>query len=322
MEHGDMLARSTRLAQIQHLLHTPGGLTSLELARLCGVCPRTIQRDLLTLQSDLQIPVTKTGDRYGLISGYILPPVSFSLYEAMTLFLASRLAIRQTDENNPHISTALSKMASVLPHPLEQQLKEIVKAIKLKPGNDRYVRIFELVAIAWSTQRRMRILYRSLQSTEVKEWRLDPYFVDMTGLGFSIYVIGYAFREGKEGIITFKMERIEEADILEEGFEIPEGLNLEKLMESAWGVIWGEEIEVKLKFSALVARRVKESVWHHSQKVEDLADESCLMTLKVGSTLEITPWIRSWGPDVEVIEPQELRDEFRRWATRQYELYH
>ena len=321
MEHGDSLARSTRLAQMQHFLHTPGGLTSLELAKLCGVCPRTIQRDMLTLQSDLHIPVTKDGDRYSLMSGYVLPPVSFSLYEAMTLFLASRLAIRQTDENNPHISTALGKMASVLPHPLEQQLKEAVKAIKLKPGNDRYVGIFELVAIAWSTQRRMRILYRSLQSTEVKEWLLDPYFVDMTGVGFSTYVIGHAFREGKEGIITFKLDRIEKAELLEEGFEIPEGLNLEKQLGSAWGVIWGDETEVRLRFSSQVARRVKESVWHPTQRIEELPDGSVLLTLRIGSTLEITPWIRGWGPDVEVLEPRPLREQFARWADKLKRIY-
>ena len=45
---------------------------------------------------------------------YVLPPVSYSLYEALVLFLAARLIIRQTDDNNPHIKSALIKLTAVI----------------------------------------------------------------------------------------------------------------------------------------------------------------------------------------------------------------
>jgi predicted DNA-binding transcriptional regulator YafY len=35
----------------------------------------------------------------------------------------------------------------------------------------------------------------------------------------------------------------------------------------------------------------------------------------------MTPWIRGWGPDVEVLEPAELREQFRGWAERLREMY-
>jgi len=322
MEPGQSLARSVRLTQIQHLLYkNPEGLTTRELAQLCGVCVRTIQRDLLDLQSELGVPITEKVDRYGIIDGYVLPPVSFSLYEAMALFLASRLVLRQTDENNPHIQTALDTLSKVLPQSLAERLADSINAIRKKPPKSDFIRIFEQVAIAWSTQRRMRILYQSLKSSEAKKWLLEPYFVEMTGVGYSTYVIGYAKHNDKEGIITFKLDRIKEAELLEESFEIPRGLSLEGLLTSSWGVIWGEETEVKLKFSSKVARRVKESVWHPSQVIENLPDGGCLLTVRVGSTLEMTPWIRGWGPDVEVIEPITLRDEFKKWADQLNKIY-
>ena len=322
MEPGQSLARSVRLTQIQHLLYkNPEGLTTRELAQLCGVCVRTIQRDLLDLQSELGVPITEKVDRYGIIDGYVLPPVSFSLYEAMALFLASRLVLHQTDENNPHIQTALDTLSKVLPQALAGRLADSINAIRKKPPKSDFIRIFEQVGIAWSTQRRMRIHYQSLQSKEAKEWLLAPYFVEMTGVGYSTYVIGQASREGREGIVTFKLDRIRKAELLEESFEIPQGLNLEKLLGSSWGVIWGEETEVKLKFSQKVARRVKESVWHPSQAIEDLPDGSCLLTVRVGSALEMTPWIRGWGPDVEVLEPQALRDELKNQIRRMAKVY-
>lgn len=78
---------------------------------------------------------------------------------------------------------------------------------------------------------------------------------------------------------------------------------------------------MKLKFAPGVTRRVKETTWHPSQKIEDLPDGGCLFTVRVGSTLEMTPWIRGWGPDVEVLEPSALRDEFKKWAYEQYVMY-
>lgn len=322
MEPTQSLARSIRLTQIQHCLHkNPHGLTTRELARLCGVCIRTIQRDLAAIQGDLGVPLTENRRRYGILEGYTLPPVSFSLYEAMAVFLASRLVLRQIDESNPHIETALSKLSSVLPPQIGQHLNQSVEAIRRKPANATALRIFEDVAIAWSTQRQLRIQYQSLRSQEAREWYLEPYFVDMTGVGYSTYVIGQARREGRRGITTFKLDRIKEAELLEEGFELPAGLRLEELLGASWGVMWGDEAEVKLKFSPGVMRRVKESVWHPSQVIEDLPDGGCLVTVRVGSTLEMTPWIRGWGPDVEVMAPQALREEFRGWASQLQEMY-
>lgn len=323
MQGDSKLVRSIRLAQIQHLLYkNPRGLTTRELAHLCGVCVRTIQRDLLCLQSDLGIPVTQQGDRYGILETYILPPVTFSLYETMALFLACRLILRQTDERNEHIQAALTKLAATLPPGLACKLYESIDAIAKKSPNPDYVAVFEQVAIAWATQRRMLIHYQSLRSPETKEWLFAPYFVEMTGVGYSTYVIGHAKHQDREGVVTFKLDRIKRAELLEEGFEIPEEMNLEKLLGSSWGVIWGETTsEVKLKFSPHVSRRVKESVWHPSQIIEDLPDGSCLVTMWVGSTLEMTPWIRGWGPDVEVMEPQELRQRFKNWAYDLARIY-
>jgi predicted DNA-binding transcriptional regulator YafY len=283
---------------------------------------RTIQRDLLTLQSDLGIPIAAKGnDRYGIIEGYILPPVSFSLYEATALFLASRLVMRQMDRSNPYFQTALVKMGRTLPAGAKAHVTESAHMISKKSADPDYIRIFEQITLAWSTQRKLRIWYQSLHSSQVREWLLEPYFVDMTGVGFSMYVIGRARHEDREGIITFKLDRIKEAEVLEENFEIPSDARLDDLVESSWGIMQGDDSQVVLRFSPQVVRRVKESTWHPSQVIEDLPDGGCLMTLSVAGTLEITPWIRGWGPDVEVLEPEALRQQFAQYTRHLWGIY-
>lgn len=322
MKHGTSIPRSIRLAQLQQFLHrNPKGLTTQELAKLCGVCVRTVQRDLLDLQTELDVPITQDGKRYGLLGGFALPPVFFSLYEAVALFMVSRLALHQSDENNPHLAGALSKMAGVLPSELAELLEQSLQSLTSKPSNTEYIRVFERVATAWCARRQLKIDYQSLRATESKEWLLEPYFMETTGVGYSTYVIGHASHENKEGIVTFKLDRIRKVEILEGNFEIPSEFDIFKLLAGSWGVMWGEETVVKLKFSPSATRRVKESGWHPSQKIEDLPDGGCLLTVQVGSTLEMTPWIRGWGPDVEVLEPKELRDQFRSWTEQLRRMY-
>ena len=77
---------------------------------------------------------------------------------------------------------------------------------------------------------------------------------------------------------------------------------------------------MRLRFAAAAARRVRESVWHSSQKLQDLPDGGCLLTLCVGGIREIKTWVMGWGADVEVLAPEELRawvaDDSRRMAAQ------
>ncbi len=224
---------------------------------------------MLSLQNDLGVPLTQNGDRYGIVDTYVLPPVFFTLCEVMALALAARLVYRQTDESNPHVESALLKLANMLPLNLGEHLKLSAAALRRKPFDPEYIRVFEQVAIAWCTRRQLKIQYQALQREDIREWLLAPYFVDMTSTGFSTYVIGQASSRGGSGIVTFKLNRIKEAEILETTYIIPEGMNLDRMLESSWGIMRGEEVEVKLRFSPEVTRRVKESVWHPSQKIDD-----------------------------------------------------
>ena len=71
-----------------------------------------------------------------------------------------------------------------------------------------------------------------------------------------------------------------------------------------------------MRFSPKVARRVSETRWHTSERIEELEDGGLLWTATVAEPREMLPWIRGWGAEVEVLSPPELRemllDELRR----------
>jgi predicted DNA-binding transcriptional regulator YafY len=166
LRNKDQLSRAVRLTKIQHYLYrNPSGVTSQELASLCEVTLRTIQRDLASLELDLGIPLLKKPfDRYAIIDGYVLPPISFTLYEALSIFLATRLVLKQSDESNPHVYSALTKLSNLLPPSLSGSLLRSLQILANKPDKPEYMAIYEKLAIGWVTKRKLAITYSSLRS--------------------------------------------------------------------------------------------------------------------------------------------------------------
>jgi len=73
---------------------------------------------------------------------------------------------------------------------------------------------------------------------------------------------------------------------------------------------------VRLRFYPPAAARVRESIWHPSQKLSDGPRGSVNMTVTVTGTLEITPWILGWGDAVEVLAPADLRKKISGVGTK------
>lgn len=303
--------KAARLQKIVHLLYrSPAGLTTQELARHCAVTMRTIQRDLHDLEQ-AGVPLWEGEDaRYGVTAGYYLPPVHFTLEEASALYLAARLLARYSDEHNPVVVQALAKLAGALPETISGHIHHTIHALGYRPDNAAQAEVLRLISLGWATGRKVRIWYQSATSENVHEYLFSPYFLEPSSAGLSTYAIGYS--SWFDQVYTFKVERICAARLTEETFELPEGFDGAALLQNAWGVMYGpagEEEEVVLRFGPDVTRRVHESVWHPSQRLEGCADGGCILTVHVAHPVEMKPWIRGWGPACEVLAPGWLRTE-------------
>ena len=111
---------------------------------------------------------------------------------------------------------------------------------------------------------------------------------------------------------TFKIERIRDVRVTPRAFEPPEGASLERDLRRGWDIISDQPpTDIVLQFSATVADRVLETTWHPLQRTEKAADGTLVWRSTVSGVVEIRLWILSWGDDVEVLEPQDLRDQVR-----------
>lgn len=304
--------RYQRLNEIERrLARSPHGLTTGELARDLGVDADTIRRDLYELEVE-GTGLIKEGWRYILDHRRSFHRVKLTNDEVLALYLAARLLSRHSDEHNPHVVKALEKLADALDtkSPLiAEHIAQAAAAVRSRRVRREYVEALEVLTQGWAEGRKVRLRYRSYSKDETTERTFAPYFVEPSGIGYACYAIGYD--DLRASLRTLKVERVHEARLTDERFDVPASFDPQKLLASAWGVIWRDEgeIEVTLRFAPGVVRRVKESVWHPSQRIEDLPDGSCLFTVRVGSTMEFKPWVRQWGAAVTVVGPPEFREE-------------
>src|SRR5690606_1435664 len=120
---------------------------------------------------------------------------------------------------------------------------------------------------------------------ELTEREICPYFLEVSRSEPASYVI--AFDDLRGALRTFKLERIVAAEALEGTYAIPESFDPYAHLAAAWGVMDDAEVEVRLRFTPAVASRVKESIWHHSQRVTDLPGGGCELLMRVGGTREM-----------------------------------
>jgi predicted DNA-binding transcriptional regulator YafY len=301
--------RTARLLKLQLLLwQHPEGIKAPDIARRCDINVRTVYRDLLALESELGVPVWEKGRMRGIEEGYFLHPVSFTLPEAMIIFLAIRLMYNHNHLYNPSMISTFMQLNTIVSQPLRKQIINTIDRIEKLPRNESKINNFSKIASAWLSQNPVKIRYQELSGKEPVYLTVDPYFIESASEGHSNYLIAYS--RLNRSILTFRMDCIVGEVLVDETttFEIPGDFDANDYLSSAWGSYAYEKTElVKLRFNSKVTRAIKETAWHPSQKIEIQSDGSMIMTLQVQNTIDFRSWIMGKGEDVEVLEPESLR---------------
>ncbi len=272
----DPLKGYARLRRVEFLLFRAGdqGISLADIAKDCGVDRTSIFRDIRKLEKD-DVPLWVNKGKYGVDRTRYLPEVRFNLHEATALFLAARLLTRYADSHHPHVARAIEKLAAVMPKDLIQRhMNRAADVVRTRRDLPDLTRILERLTEAWANRKRVRLWEKPKENKPAVERLYEPYFLEPSGVGYSLYVMGYDHL--RRDIRTFKIDRLARVEPTEEPFTVPADFDPYTYLHNAWGVNWGsgsQPVEVRLQFPpGRVADRVRESEWHYSQKREDLPD--------------------------------------------------
>ena len=286
-----------------------------ELARRLEVGERTVRRYAAMLR-EMGIPVEAELGRYGayyLRSGYRLPPMIFTDEEALGLALGL-LAARHLGlaEVAPAVEGALAKLERVMSEALRGRVRALQETVSIAAGRPQAPARSEALltlAAAVGEQRRVRLCYSSGLSRETKR-EVDPYGV-MHREGYW-YAVGHCHL--REGMRLFRLDRVLEAEMLEETFVRPAGLDSPGAVLSAVANTHGDRwsVEVLLETGVDEVRGQLPSVGLSLEQKEG------------GTLLRCSTWSLEWparvlaGLDCSFVvrRPTELRDALEQRAEK------
>jgi CRISPR-associated endonuclease/helicase Cas3 len=322
----DEETKSRRKERVWLEVRQHNGVRQSEIAETLNLENRTVNNYLRELSDEGK--VIKDG-----VDWYSLPYQETRLRrfelapeEAITLYLATRLFVKQHDKRNEPAESALYRLAEVLTADagIGQEIRQAAKELAQRPSNPQYGSIFREIIRGYIYRRKVEIRYRPLRGPEF-DTTFATYLIEPSAIGFSTYIIGHSKSQYVDDLRSYKMERILSAVMKNETYTTPPEFPGLDILRNAWSIISGEETErIILRFSpGEASRRVLETRWHPSQDHQPDPEKSGYLRwwVDVADTTDMLPWIRGWGADCKVLAPESLRRALEREARRLAELY-
>ena len=137
------------------------------------------------------------------------------------------------------------------------------------------------------------------------------------------YLLG--FIKELEAIRNIALDRLLEMTIREQSFSLPENFNAAKYYENTVGIFVSEDlspVKVKLRAYGKQIEYLRSLPLHKSQcETSSRYGEFSVFEYKLCLTPELSSQILAMGENVEVLEPQELREEVKRRLEESFLRY-
>lgn len=279
-----------------------------ELAARFEVSERTVYRDVEALV-ELGIPIVgMAGEGYRLMEGYSLPPVMFSEAESHALVLAISMlsGLAQNGPTKTAANSALEKVEAILPKATLERAQALQKILGFYAVGRRQVNLdderFVQLQKAIDRNQVVYLHYHAQHSNAISARDVEPLYLAFLDNAWILH--GYC--RLRHDYRNFRLDRIDQFAIKSETFE-PRPIRLPGLS--------GANMRVLVRFEADIVRWVREV--QHITYAGDLSEDedgAVVMAYQISALPAFLRWLLSWGAEMEVLEPAEVREAIARMA--------
>ncbi len=318
--------RASRLVNLLLLLQSRGGLTAAELARELEVSVRTVHRDVEEL-SAAGVPIFAERGPLGgirLVDGYRTRLTGMTADEAEALFLSGLPGPAAQLGLGTVVAAAQLKVMAALPPELRSRASRIVQRFHLDAAGwfqatESVPHLAALSAAVWSGHA-VRIAYERGEGTT--ERIVGPLGIVLKGGVW--YVVGVV--EGQ--LRTYRASRVRAVEQLDDRVERPDDFDL--------AAYWAESsaaYERQTPTVTVVVRIAEDKLWQigevfgrrvvNAAERLDAGDPPGMLRLRMTLSWpeEVPGLLMAVGPNLEVLEPTEVRDTIIDRAARLVERY-
>lgn len=280
------------------------------------ICDSTIEKDMYAMKIEHDAPIKYSK----LEKGYFYEDKDFTLndipltdndMEAISFAAHTLMQFKDVDLFR-QFGSAIDKIVDHLAVSQDQDSQQFVQfeATIADGGNEYLTSILEAIKL----KRLIQFEYASFVTGELKLRKVTPLLLKQYRNRW--YLI--SFDDSKNDYITYALDRIEGLEILKETVSQPIDFDPDNYFKHAVGITSGNTAptDVRLKVSLVAAKYLDSLPIHASQKVVEMNQDHFIFCLKVNISEELIREIMSYGGDIAVIEPLELKEEVQRRANR------
>lgn len=327
------MSQTERIHQIVHLLES--SRRPVPIARLLSeleVSRATFKRDIEYLRDRLGAPIEWQRGGAGQPGGYVLRGDNaqarqafgirglwFNQSEIYALLMMHQLA----GSMEPGLVTAQSQaLLTRITHLLgtaDDDPETVMSYIRIlhSATKRRASAGFEVIARATVRRRRLRILYYTRSRDVTGERTVSPQ--RLLHYRENWYLLAWC--HDARDLRLFALDAIRHAELMRETARAVANRRLDDAMGSGFGIFGGRARQrARLRFSPTAARWIADEVWHPQQKISWDGDH-LILDVPYAQTRELAMEVLRHGQDVEVLSPQDLRDEIRTILAETLALY-
>ncbi|GHO89264.1 helix-turn-helix transcriptional regulator [Dictyobacter formicarum] len=309
---------TSRVLAVLELLQARPSITGPELAARLEMDVRTIRRYIMHLQ-DVGIPIESNIGRHGgyrLRPGFKLPPLLFTEEEATAIMLGL-LGTSWLEIGQPAVAVegALAKVSRVLPLRARDRLKAISSHLFFfSPQQDGRPDVSLLMSLseAVGQRQRVRIDYRSTRDQSTRR-KVEPYGI--VGWDGRWYLVGYCCL--RQDMRTFRLDRIQKIEPLEEPFERDEEFDCRAYVEKRYNSQPGR-YHIQIEFQAplyTVQQRIPASYGTLTPTANGV-----MFQCQYDNIEGHARYLMALNLPFVIHEPPELRDAFKRLAAKMLQI--
>lgn len=153
--------------------------------------------------------------------------------------------------------------------------------------------------------------YESEQEEHLQELHIQPYALKVFNRRW--YLLGYI--KEKRALRTIALDRILDLKVLTNSFELPKDFDARKYFANVVGIYVNNDLpvtKVKIRAYGIQADYLRSTPLHKSQsEVRSKHREFAEFTYRLCVTPELVSQLLAMGKKVEVLEPEELREEMK-----------
>jgi predicted DNA-binding transcriptional regulator YafY len=277
--------------------------------RELAVSRRTVMRDLDFLRDEQNAPLAYNDSRKGfhLADPTFKPaPMELTRREVFSFSVARKLLERF--EGTPlemDMRSVLAKIADSLRGTVSLDIESLTDQFTVLSEDHAHVdpKVWQQAAKAINQAERLRLKYQRFDGV-LGNYLVEPYHLVAYHGNWYLLALNPTSR-----METFALSRCRSIAGTGDHFARSAGFDPRRFFRDAFGISQAEKPwKVRLLFDKEVATYIRERVWHTSQELRDRRDGGVELRLKTSSRKELTRWILSWIPHVQVLAPRQLLD--------------